>query len=153
MQHEFGTTQVSAQPYLGIRAKAGMNQLADVMGELFGEVSGCMQRQGQQPAGPPFAIYHEVRDGTADLECGIPTRDALAGCGRVQVGELPACTAASATHWGPYDKLEQSWGPLLSWVAAQGLRNSAPPWEVYVTDPGSETNPAKWRTDIIVPVS
>lgn len=153
MQQEFSKTQVSAQPYLGVRTKSGMNQLAEVMGELFGEISACIRRQGQQPAGQPFAIYHKVQDGIADLECGIPVRDLLDGCGRVQAGQLPACTAALATHWGPYDQLEQTWRPLLSWVAAQGLRNSAPPWEVYVTDPGSETDPSKWRTDILVPVT
>jgi AraC family transcriptional regulator len=37
-------------------------------------------------------------------------------------------------------------------MKSQGLEPAGAPWEVYVTDPGAEPDPSKWRTDIFFPV-
>ena len=152
MTSEFGTTELEAQPMVGIRTKTTMDQIADTMGMLFGELHGYVQQSGQAPAGMPFAIYHEMHGGTVDLECGMPVASPLAGTDRIRAGELPCGKAATVTHTGHYDKLRHTWEALTAWMKSEGLEPAGAPWEVYVTDPGREPDPSKWRTDIFFPV-
>ena len=152
MEPKFGTTQLEAQPIVGIRTTVAMNEIGKVMGPLFGEVHGHIRQNGQQAAGAPLAVYHSRPGDTVDLECAIPVASPLAGAGRVRAGELPAGKAATVTHTGPYDQLGRTWEALTAWMKSEGLEPAGAPWEVYVTDPGREPDPSKWRTDIFFPV-
>ena len=122
MTLEFGTTQLDSQPIVGIRTTIPMNEIGKVMGPLFGEVYGYIQQSGQTPAGMPLAIYHSTPGETVDLECAMPVASPIAGSGRVQAGELPAGTAATVTHLGPYDDLGQTWAALTEWDEVAGPR-------------------------------
>lgn len=152
MAQEFGTTELEAQPVVGIRTTARMEELGKVMGPLFGEVFRHIQQHGQAPAGMPLAIYHSMDAGAVDLECAIPVRSPVAGAGRIASGQLPACTAATVTHVGPYQELGKTWEALTAWLASEGFEPAGAPWEVYVTDPGAEPDQSKWRTDLFFPV-
>ncbi len=152
MKLEFRTTQLDAQPILGIRTTVPTREIGNAMGPLFGEVHGYIQRSGQTPAGMPLAIYHSMPGDTVTLECAIPIGSPVAGEGRIQAGELPAGTVATVTHMGPYDNLPGTWSELTEWMRSQELEAAGPPWEVYVTDPGAESDRSKWRTDLFFPV-
>ena len=153
MTSEFATRRMDARPMVGIRTRTTMDRIAQVMGPLFGELHGYVQQSGQAPAGMPFAIYHCMEEGGAvDLECGMPVASRLPGTDRIRAGELPGGTAATVTHTGPYDDLRRTWTALTAWMESQGLEPAGAPWEVYVTDPGAEPDPSKWRTDIFFPV-
>ena len=152
MKQEFQTKLIDTQPVLSIRATATMDKIGEVMGPLFGEVYGCIQQSGQEPAGMPFAIYHSMDGDMVDFECGIPTVSPMESVGRAQAGGLPGGTVATVTHMGPYDALRQTWAALTEWMSSQGLQPAGAPWEVYVTDPGGEPDQSKWRTDIFFPV-
>ena len=152
MKPEIRTTQLEAQPIMGIRATVSMQDIGNAMGPLFGEVHGYVLRNGGKPAGMPLALYHSIPAETVDLECAIPVESPLPGAGRVHAGELPAGTAATVTHVGPYDNLPQTWAALTEWMQSQGLQAAGAPWESYVTDPGAEPDQSKWRTDIFFPV-
>ncbi len=152
MKQNFETTHHDARPTLAIRAATTMDKIGEVMGSLFGEVYGCIQQNGQEPAGMPFSIYHSMDGDAIDLECGMPVASPTEGRGRVKAGELPAGTVATVTHVGPYDDLPQTWAALTEWIGSQGLQPAGAPWEVYATDPGAEPDPSKWRTDIFFPV-
>ena len=130
-----------------------MEKLPQLIGELLGEVFEYIQGQGLQPAGMPLMIYHHMEGDTLDLEGALPVAAQAAGTERISAGELPATLAAVTTHIGPYDQLGDAWSNLTDWMASEGLQPAGAPWEVYVTDPGAEPDPAKWRTDIFFPVS
>ena len=129
-----------------------MEKVPQLVGELLGEIFEFIQSQGQMPTGMPLMIYHEMDGGTLDLECALPVAKGVAGSGRIAAGELPATLAAVTTHVGPYDQLGEAWSNLTNWMAREGLEPAGAPWEVYVTDPGDEPDPAKWRTDIFFPI-
>ena len=152
MKPEFRTRQVDAQPILGIRATTTMDNIAQLMGPLFGEVHGYIQQHGQTPAGMPLTIYHSMDGTTVELECALPVASPMAGTERIRACELPAGTMATVTHRGPYDNLPGTWAALTEWMKEQGLEAAGAPWEVYVTDPGAEPDQSKWRTDIFFPV-
>ncbi len=152
MTSEFGTTQLDAQPYVGIRSTTTIDKLGEIMGPLFGEVYGYIQQRGQQPTGMPFAIYHGMDGKTVDVECGMPVASTMDGTDRIKSCELPAGTTATGTHFGPYEGLPKTWEALTGWMKSQGLEGTGAPWEVYVTDPAAEPDQSKWRTDIYFPV-
>lgn len=163
MEMKFETKRIEAQPILGIRATTTTDKLGEVMGPLFGEIYGYIQQSRQEPAGMPFAIYHwmdghaidpecEAEGHAVELECGMPVASPMDGGGRIEAGELPAGTVATVTHMGPYDALPKTWAALTEWMGSQGLQGAGAPWEVYVTDPGTEPDQSKWRTDIFFPV-
>ncbi len=152
MQAKFGTTQIAAQPIVGIRTTVAMSEIGRVLGSLFGEVHGHIRQNGQQPAGPPLAIYYSPPGDTVDLECAIPVASPLVGGGRVTAGALPACRAATVTHVGSYETLPETWAALTAWMKSQDLAAAGAPWESYVTDPGAEPDQSKWRTEIFFPV-
>ena len=152
MTPEFKTTQIDAQSILGIRTTTTMDKLATIMGPLFGEIYGYIQQSGQQPAGMPLAIYHSMEGNTVDLECAMPVASPMESTDRIRSGELPAGTVATVTHIGPYDDLGGTWTALVKWIEANEFEPAHAPWEVYVTDPGAEPDPSKWRTDIFFPV-
>ena len=152
MTLDFGTREIPAQTILGIRTTAKMSELSEIMGPLFGEVMGHIQRNGQHPAGMPFAIYYGMDGGKVDVECGIPVASPIESEGRISAGELPSGMVATVTHMGPYEGLRETWAALTEWMSSQGLVPAGAPWEVYVTDPGAEPDSSKWRTDISFPV-
>jgi effector-binding domain-containing protein len=54
---------------------------------------------------------------------------------------------------GPYDTLGETYAALMRWIGEQGRVVAGPMWEVYWTDPGTEPDPARWRTEVIIPVA
>ena len=152
MALDFGTREIRARRIVGIRVTAKMSELGGMMGPLYGEVMGHIQRNGQEPAGMPLAVYYGMDGDEVDVECGIPVAPSMAGEGRIKAGELPAGTVATVTHTGPYEGLRETWAAMTEWMSSQGLVPAGAPWEVYVTDPGAEPDPSKWRTEIFFPV-
>ena len=152
MSLQFATKNVEAQPILGIRTSLKMEEIGQVLGSLFGKVYGYIKEKGQEPAGMPHSIYYSIDGDTIDLQCGMPVQSPIGGGERIQAGELPAGTVATATHAGPYEGLPKTWQALVEWIGSQGFQPAGAPWEVYVTDPGAEPDQSKWRTDIYFPV-
>ena len=148
----FSTTELAARPVVGIRSRARPEEIGQSMGALFRELFEHIGARGQAPAGPPLSIYHAMEPDGVDFECAMPVAAPMEGTDRIRAGELPACKAATVTHRGPYENLKRTWGALTAWMASQGLEGAGAPWEVYVTDPATEPDRAKWRTEIFFPV-
>ncbi len=143
---------VSPQPTMSIRGHTSPTQIAATIGEYLTEVWGYVTGNGGQPVGPPFTRYHVIDGDRIELEGGIPVAGPLPAQGRVHPGSLPGGEAAVTTHVGHYEELPVTGQALADWVAARGREAAGPNWEVYVTDPGSEPDPRKWRTDIYKPL-
>jgi len=66
----------------------------------------------------------------------------------VHPGSLPAGRVARLVHVGGYDGLGESWGRLGAWIAEQNLAPGTVIWEVYVTEPNPDMDPADLRTEL-----
>ncbi len=152
MSLNFATREIDSQPIVGIRATTTMEEIKQVIGALFGEVMAYLTGNGLAPAGMPFTIYHDMDAERLEMECGMPVASPVEGTERVRPGELPAGKVATVTHMGPYEQLGQTWSALMQWMEEESLQAAGAPWEVYVTDPGEEPDPSKWRTDIFFPI-
>lgn len=120
---------------------------------LFDAGYPAIAASGAHLAGPAFALYRGDPQAAFDLELGFPVAEPLAGpvAGAVTVepSELPAGPAWAVSHLGSYDSLPEGWGRLSAAAAAQGFRPSAF-FEVYVTEPTPDTDPATLRTDLFL---
>ncbi len=125
-----------------------MAELPTFFDSAFSTIGPVLAAQGVLPTGAAFARYHGEPTDVADLEVGLPTDRPVEPSDGVVAGELPAGRVAQLVHRGSYDQLGQSWGRLAAWTADQGLTPGPHLWEVYLTEPTPEMDPAELRTEL-----
>jgi effector-binding domain-containing protein len=131
-----------------IRGVVPMAEMPGFFDRSFAELALVLDRQGIAPTGPAFARYAGPPGETAHLEVGFPVQDSVVPEGRVHPGLLPAGPVARLVHVGGYDHLGEGWARLGAWIAEQGLAPGADLWEVYVTEPSPDMDPAELRTEL-----
>ena len=136
---------------LVIRTSTPVEKLSEVMGASYGEIMQVMGSSGAQPAGAPFAMYHNMDMSNLDVEIGIPVSAAVPGGGRVKAGKLPGGKAAVTLHVGPYGEIGKAYDRLTAFVKEQGLNPASFTYEVYLSDP-SETPAEELQTEIYFPL-
>jgi len=139
------------QSTLVIRTTTPVEKLSELMGAGYGEIVQFMGSAGAQPAGPPFAVYHNMDMSNLDVEIGFPVAAPTEGGGRIKAGTLPGGKAAVTLHVGPYGKIEEAYNRLTAFVKEQGLEPEAFCYEFYLNDP-AETPPEELKTEIYFPV-
>ncbi len=148
---EFTLEEVPAATVATLRRTVRMADLPDFFGPAFTHVADAVADAGGRVGGAPFAWYHGMPGETVDLSVGFEVEgDVHATAGGVRLLERPGGRAAVALHVGPYDRLADTYGRLLAWLAGQGLAPGADMWEEYLDPP--EGDPATWRTRIIAPL-
>jgi len=131
-----------------IRGVVDMSELAAFFDSTFTRLPAVVAGQDVAITGPAFALYHGAPGATADLEAGFPTAAAVETDGDVVASRLPGGRVARLVHEGSFDQLGSSWGRLREWIAAEGLAPGDNLWEVYVTEPSPEMDPADLRTEL-----
>lgn len=139
-----------AMPTAVIRERVTMATLPSLFDRAFTAIGPVLEGQGVQPAGAAFGYYLSVPTDSFELEAGLPVAAPITDAGEVVASELPAGAVARATHAGAYDTLGDSWGALVAWVEEQGRTAGTRMWEVYVTEPSPEMDPATLRTDLFL---
>ena len=143
----------AAQPTAAIRFQCKASELMATLATVFPEVIGCVKESGAKLAGGVPYTRILGRDGDQlDVEAGIPIAKAIPGKGRVKSSELPAGRALMTWHFGPYEELRAAHDELRRQAAARKLQPRGGSWETYWTDPGMVPDPAKWRTQLFLPV-
>ncbi|HWI44481.1 MAG TPA: GyrI-like domain-containing protein [Nocardioides sp.] len=72
--------------------------------------------------------------------------------GRVHPVTLPPVELAVATHVGPHDNADVTYGELGSWVVANALAVAGPVRETYLVTSAQDPDPSAWRTEIGWPI-
>lgn len=151
------SSQLTERPTAVVRETVPMNALRDFFGRAFRAVTGTVQQQHVKLAGPPFALYRGKPTDVVDVEAGFPVAAPLTGAGGgeagVTAGSLPAGKAFEAMHIGPYEALPQTYGAILARMQAEGATPGNAMWEYYLSDPGAEPDPSKWKTLVVWPVA
>jgi effector-binding domain-containing protein len=135
-----------------VRGTVDAEEIAEFFDRSFAVLGEAMAAQGVAPTGPAFGMYHGVPDETIDLEVGFPTGRAVETDGSVEPGELPGGQVARLVHAGSFDGLSEAWQRLGGWIAEQDLTPGESYWEVYMTEPNPEMDPADLRTELNWPI-
>lgn len=151
--------QLVPQPVATQRVSADPHELSEAVEKQLTEVWAYLEDQGSGPAGPPLSILRHLSvDGEVpapppwEVDTGFPLMEPIPEGQGVQVHELPGGEAASLLHEGDYAGLGDAYLLLQSWVLASGREAAGSPWEVYLTDPGQEPDPAAWQTQLVWPL-
>lgn len=135
-----------------VREEVSENDLAEAMGRMFQAVMSTLRELGVEPASQPFARYHSFGE-TIDFEAGVVVDRPIEDVGAVKPGELPAGPAAIAVHTGTYETLGATHAAMRRWLEANpSQRPNGGPFEIYVSDPAAEPDPAKWITEVVYPL-
>jgi effector-binding domain-containing protein len=145
-------TQTAAQRTAVIHLTIPREQIQEVMGPGIGELMATIGAQGIAPTGPWFSHHLAMDPETFDFEIGVPVATPVAPAGRVTPGELPAARVARTVYHGDYEGLGDGWGELMVWVEKEGLTPAPDLWEIYLTDPQANPDPATWRTELNRPL-
>lgn len=140
--------RLSEQPTAVIRGRVPMAELPAFFDRTFGTLAEWLGRHGIAPTGPAFARYAGPPAEVADLEVGFPVASVMETDGEVEPSTLPGGTVARAVHAGGYDGLGDSWAALAQWITDEGRVPGPVLWEVYVTEPSPDMDPADLRTEL-----
>jgi effector-binding domain-containing protein len=129
--------------------------IGQAMGAAYGQIGAAMKRWKLQQVGAPISINKSWGDNGLEFDAAIPIsaapEPAPAADSPVQIKETYAGPALKVVHEGPYSGMEATYNQLFAYAAASGLEQNGPPWDEYVTDPGSTPEP-ELRTVIYLPV-
>jgi effector-binding domain-containing protein len=156
--YEIATRMLTEQPAAAITATLGVAEIGPWLATVYTEVAQVLARSGAGPVGPPFARYHRLGEAASFVkdrflvEGGFPAARLIPASGRVVPVVLPGGVAVWTVHVGPYEEMAGAYDALLGWARDQGWRDVGDPWEIYLSDPSSEPDPATWRTEVVVPV-
>jgi len=151
--------ELTPTPAAAVRLKARTSDLAGLFDEHLPNIAHRLGDMGVQPAGPPYARYHEYGPENVDVEIGIPVASPVpnvppladAAPGEMGSSELPGGQVAITVHGGSYDGLAATYEHLHDWIHGQGHEEGPAPWESYVNDP-SEVDQADLRTEVCWPL-
>lgn len=135
-----------------VRGVVPAHELPAFYDRAFGVLPGTVAAQGIAVVGPAFGLYHGLPGERVDLEAGFPIDRAVQPEGEVVAGELPGGRVARLVHTGSFDGLGPAWQRLGEWIGAQGLTPGEVFWEVYLTEPAPDMDPADLRTELNWPV-
>lgn len=133
-----------------VRATIPPSQLSMFFARSYAAIA---QGTDEKIVGAPFAIYHLWSKDSTDVEAGMPIEQAGMGSGTLTPRTLPATRIVRAAYFGPYEGTEAAHNQVYEYTKQKHLTITGSPWEVYITDPGTEPDPSNWLTYICYPVS
>jgi effector-binding domain-containing protein len=136
MTYQCELKETTSQPVLSVRTRTSIQELPNVMAQVYPAISQYLEEQGEQPAGAPFAAYYNMDVQDLDVEIGIPVAEALAPTADFQASVIPGGRAATCIHVGPYSAISQAYEALEKWVQENGYQTSGTAYEMYIDDPG-----------------
>ncbi len=143
---------IPAAQVLTLKATCTQEELPAKLAEIYGSISNEMKRSKLEFAGYPFAIYHKYDPQAIEFEAGIPVNKPGKSIGKITAKEMKGGAVAMIAHYGKYEGTYNAHMFMDGWLTQNKKQVTNSPYEVYVTDPGVEKDPAKWLTEVYYPL-
>ena len=131
-----------------VRGSVTPEQTVPFFDTSFGLLPSALAAQAAVITGPALSRWGTASAESTDLEVGFPVDRPIAPDGAVVPGRLPAGRIARVVHKGGFDTLGVTWDRLHTWITDRGLTPTADRWEVYLTEPNPQMDPADLRTEL-----
>lgn len=131
-----------------MKIKTGPQTIGEDQERCFQQVGAFLQKNGVQPAGPALSFYYQIESATVwNIGVGYPVESQMDGDDTVEIVEIPAGTAATLLHTGPYYGLKDSWNAFETWHKEQGykIEGEVLSWESYLIHPDDEPDESKYQ--------
>jgi effector-binding domain-containing protein/uncharacterized protein YndB with AHSA1/START domain len=141
--------------YVSSQSSKDPAQIGEAIGAGYAKVVVFMKANGLKQAGPPITINTRWDDTGYGFDAAIPVDKApekeIPADSTVKVKQTYAGKTLKVVYKGPYGAMTSSYQKLEAYIAARGLVCTGPPWDEYVSDPGT-TPEAELITNIYQPV-
>lgn len=126
------------------------------MGEMFPAVIKYMEDNSIEASGKPFLLTHnwdEANNTTMFSTC-VPVKERVITTDDVLTGFLKPQKTFKTIYKGSYSYSYKAWEAAYKDLVKQGFTEleGGEPFEVYTVRPGDDPNPAKWITEIYIPI-
>ena len=152
-----GVTQHSGGYYLYNTTSCKFSEFEKNMKEMLPQVGAYAITHNVTMAGPPFILYHkwDEENDAMIFSCCVPTNSKIISDEPgILTGRLKSFRTVKTVLKGNYDNLKEAWDTTMTYISDNDLEmiEGGPMLETYITDPMSQTNPAKWVTEIYAAV-
>lgn len=148
--------EVVSKPYYYIKDKVAMGDMSsEFFGARFGKIMNFLGDDATKVSEPPFAIFHEWNEesGKAEVSVAIAATTDKPTNGEIKRGMTYEGRTMMVSYRGPYEGTGDVHDFLHRHIATSDHDFAGVPWEVYVTDPADEPDPANWITEVYYPVA
>jgi effector-binding domain-containing protein len=150
-------TEEKVQPvsYVGITHKMSPkdpNAVSAQMGKMYTELYTALKKAKVDVNGNPFALFPSYTPESMEMVCALPVAADAKVPAKYKIMQTAGGNAVKAVHTGSYNNLEATHNEINKYVGFKKYEISGAPWEVYVTDPMTEKDTAKWITEIYYPI-
>ncbi|HEU5289847.1 MAG TPA: SRPBCC family protein [Cyclobacteriaceae bacterium] len=124
------------------------------MGKSYGELGAALGKAKVAMTGPAIALYPKWDETTKQMEmvCAFPVAADAKVPAKYKVTQISGGKAVKAIHKGDYNTMMATHEQIVQYITFKKLEISGVPYEVYITDPMTEKDTAKWVTEIYYPV-
>ncbi|MDD3721205.1 MAG: SRPBCC family protein [Lutibacter sp.] len=159
-KHSFetiGAVDYGGGYYLYQTTSCKIEDIEKKMSEMFPVVIKFMADNSIESSGKPFTLNHkwDEENNTAMFSACIPVKERVITTGDVLTGYLKPQKTFKTIFKGDYKFANDAWEAAYNGLVAQGFTEieGAEPFEVYSVGPRETANPAKWITEIYIPVN
>ena len=149
---EIKESTVESQTIAAIRNKVVFADIPKTMQEIFSTIPAYIAKNGGTITGPPMAITINYTNDSWDFEGAFPVNKEIKGTEKIQIKKSYSGKVIYLVYFGPYDQTATAYNELHKYLKTKNLEENGGPWEVYLTDPSSEPDPSKWKTEIYFPI-
>ena len=146
-------TTVDAEQLALIRASVPFDALRSFYDDAFGALPAAIASSGLAITGPPRRLTFGTPTDTNDVGVGFPVDGVVESTESVTPFRTPEGRAVTYDHRGNYDHLSDVYIELFAWIADHSLVRGDVVWEIYLTQPTPDADPADMITQIVVPVT
>jgi effector-binding domain-containing protein len=129
MIHQVTVVAVQPRPFAAVRTRMVVDAVPQRFREFLDQVYALRDRLPLD--GQNIFVYRPADGDKADIEFGVGVTALFAPIGAVMPTALPACNAATATHWGNYSGLRAAHNAVKTWCRENNRRLTGTRWEVY----------------------
>lgn len=153
-----GVTQYGGGYYMYTTSVSKISGIGEKMAPMMGQVADFITKNNLNMAGMPFTIYNEVDNdnGTVIFSTCVPVKEQVITPegSPVVCGFMEPVKAVKISLKGNYEHLPEAYTAGRQYIDKNGhqIDPERKMFEVYVTDPGEVPNPAKWLTEVYIPI-
>lgn len=139
--------------FLSIRDTINQMNMNNAHGKFYEEINQYLLAKEYNISEPPLVIYHSWSDTIVDIEVGVSVGDStMLGNERIVMNKIERSNVVTAIHYGAYERLPETYFGINEWMRKNKVVVMGPPWEIYLTDPITESDSKKWETAIYFPI-
>ena len=152
MPSELSIETTEAEMILSIIDSTNAEGISDKLAELYKDLMVFAAINGMNQSGAPLAYYHAYSPELVVMEAAIPVEGNLSQEGRIVLKEKPAEKVIKGTFFGDYMQTEEAHTFIGNYMEKAKIAMKGSPYEVYVTDPATEADTTKWKTEVFYPI-